>query len=104
MDFFNNQELRKKILERDNYKCFYCFKKLNSENYVLEHVISRPTGNNSYRNLVASCRTCNNKKDKLNVNNFLRNIYRDNLISAEELNAITEQLENLKNGLLKPKI
>src|SRR5690606_9933075 len=104
LDFFNNQDLRTKILERDNWKCFYCFKALNSENYVLEHVVSRPTGNNSYRNLVASCRTCNNKKDKLNANDFLRKLYRDNLISDEELKVVAENLENLVNGLLKPKL
>ncbi|MEC7770116.1 MAG: HNH endonuclease signature motif containing protein [Bacteroidota bacterium] len=104
MDFFEIPENRLKILERDKWKCFYCFKKLNEDNYVLEHVVSRPEGKNTYRNLVASCRTCNNKKDSLNVNDFLRQLYRDNIISDTELKTVSDNLIKLKNGDLKPEI
>jgi len=104
LDFFETAENREKILERDEQKCFYCFKKLSKDGYVIEHVLSRPQGNNSYRNLVASCRTCNNKKDNLDVNDFIRKLYRDNIISDIELITVTEKLELLKNGELKPKI
>ena len=102
IDFFETPEFRMKILDRDGRKCFYCFKKLSNEGYVIEHVVSRPNGNNSYRNLVASCRTCNNKKDNLPVQDFLRNLYRDNIITDNELTVVTEKLEKLKNGGLKP--
>lgn len=104
IDFFDISENRLKILERDKWECFYCFKKLNEDNYVLEHVVSRPEGKNTYRNLVASCRTCNNKKDKLNVDDFLRQLYRDNLISDTELRTISDNIIKLKNGDLKPEI
>lgn len=104
LDFFETAEYREKILERDEQKCFYCFKKLSKDGYVIEHVVSRPQGNNSYRNLVASCRTCNNKKDNLDVNDFIRKLYRDNIISDIELTTVTEKLERLKNGELKPKL
>lgn len=104
LDFFETPENREKILERDERKCFYCFKNLSTDGYVIEHVISRPQGNNSYRNLVASCRTCNNKKDNLSVNDFMRKLYRDNIISDIELTTVTEKLERLKNGELKPKL
>lgn len=104
LDFFETAEYREKILERDEQKCFYCFKKLSNDGYVIEHVVSRPLGNNSYRNLVASCRTCNNKKDNLDVNDFIRKLYRDNIISDIELTTVTEKLERLKNGELKPKL
>lgn len=104
LDFFETVEYREKILERDEQKCFYCFKKLSKDSYVIEHVISRPQGNNSYRNLVASCRTCNNKKNNLDVNDFIRKLYRDNIISDIELTTVTEKLERLKNGELKPKL
>jgi len=102
IDFFEIPENRIKILERDNWECFYCFKKLTEDSYVLEHVISRPEGKNTYRNLVASCRTCNNKKDSLDVNDFLRQLYRDNIISDNELKSVSEKLIQLKNGDLKP--
>ncbi|NCA22372.1 MAG: HNH endonuclease [Crocinitomicaceae bacterium] len=104
IDFFEIAENRNKILERDNKTCFYCFRKLSNDGYVIEHVISRPEGNNSYRNLVSSCRTCNNKKDNLPVKEFLRKLYRDNIISDTELTIVSEKLEKLKNGELKPKI
>ncbi|MDR0913012.1 MAG: HNH endonuclease [Methanobrevibacter sp.] len=102
IDFFESHEYKEKILERENRKCFYCFKKLSNEGYVIEHVVSRPEGNNSYRNLVASCRTCNNKKSNLDVNDFIRKLYRENIISDTELTALTQKLEQLKNGELKP--
>ncbi len=102
LDFFDTPENREKILERDNRKCFYCFKTLSKDGYVIEHVVSRPEGNNSYRNLVASCRTCNNKKDNLLVEDFIRKLYRDNIISDIELTTLTEKLERLKKGELKP--
>ena len=104
IDFFSNSENRIKILERDKWKCFYCFKKINADSYVLEHVVSRPEGKNTYRNLVASCRTCNNKKDSLNVYEFLRQIYRDNIISDSDLSTVSENLKKLQNGELKPEL
>ena len=104
MDFFEVSENREKILERDNWKCFYCFKNITREGYVLEHVVSRPVGKNTYRNLVASCRTCNNKKDKLEVTIFLRNLYREGIISDEEFKDVNLKLDDLRNGKLKPKI
>jgi len=102
IDFFDDLVYRKCILERDKHKCFYCQRELNNNNYVIEHVISRPKGDNSYRNLVASCRTCNNKKSEKNVEDFLRILYRDNFINDEEFNSINEKLKLLKSGELKP--
>ena len=104
LDFFEPPEYREKILERDNRKCFYCFKDLSKEGYVIEHVVSRPEGNNSYKNLVASCRACNNKKDNLPVGDFIRKLYRDNIISDTELTLVTNKLGQLKSGHLKPKL
>ena len=104
VDFFETAENREKILVRDDRKCFYCFKSLSKDGYVIEHVISRPEGNNSYRNLVASCRSCNNKKDNLPVHDFIRKLYRDNIISDTDLTSLTNKLEKLRNGELKPKL
>src|SRR3989338_4129350 len=47
IDFFL-PENRQAILRRENNQCFYCLRKLNPQNYVIEHVVSRPEGNNSY--------------------------------------------------------
>jgi len=102
MDFFEASENRQLILERENHECFYCKAKLNSENYIMEHVISRPEGTNSYRNIVASCRTCNNKKGPEEVSAFLRSLYREGLLSQEEFQEVLAKLEQLKNGALQP--
>lgn len=104
MDFFEVPENRELILDRENHECFYCKASLNGENYIMEHVISRPQGNNSYRNIVASCRSCNNKKGSDEVTVFLRNLYRENLLSQEEFSEVLAKLERLKNGELKPEV
>lgn len=104
IDFFSVLEYREKILDREQRKCFYCFKTLSNDGYVIEHVVSRPRGDNSYRNLVASCRTCNNKKGKIVAADFIRKLYRENFISEIEFKQIIDNLERLKNGELKPQI
>ena len=102
-DFFEDPAHRKLILERDGHKCFYCLKGLDENNYVIEHVVSRPEGSNSYQNLVASCRTCNNRKDASLADDYLRLIYREGLLSQEEFQDRQHQLESLKRGALKPR-
>lgn len=102
-DFFEDPARRKLILERDRYKCFYCLKCLDENTYVIEHVISRPEGRNSYQNLVASCRTCNNRKGPTHADDYLRLIYRDGLLGQNEFKERQQQLECLRRGDLKPK-
>jgi hypothetical protein len=62
MDFFEVPENRLLILKREDYKCFYTLQRLDDKNFVVEHVISRPNGDNSYRNVVAASREINNRK------------------------------------------
>lgn len=72
MDFFEVPENRQAILKRENHECFYCKAILTANNSLMEHVVSRPIGDNSYRNIVASCRSCNNKKGSLEAMSFVR--------------------------------
>ncbi len=104
IDFFEEPKYRKCILEREGHRCFYCLKELNENNYVLEHVVSRPEGNNSYKNLVAACRSCNNKKSEKNVLDFIRSLYRDDYLSEDEFEKVKARLESLKSGELRPTI
>jgi hypothetical protein len=101
-DFFVDQSNRILILKRDGGRCFYCTIGLDENNYVIEHVISRPIGDNSFKNLVASCRQCNNRKDSSPADDFLRRIYRDGLLSQSELADRLNQLKQLQLGNLKP--
>ncbi len=102
MDFFTVAENRKLILEREGQKCFYCFAELNSENHVIEHVVSRPNGDNSYRNVVASCRQCNNRKSAETAEDHLRTLYREGLLSSEDFKGRVAHLERLRAGELRP--
>jgi hypothetical protein len=102
MDFFNDPANRLLILERENHKCFYCLRALTESNYVIEHVVSRPDGNNSYRNVVAACLNCNNRKSSTSAEDFLRGLYREGFLGAGEFEDRLRALEQLRQGLLKP--
>jgi hypothetical protein len=104
MDFFTVPENRSLILEREDHHCFYCLCALTAENYVIEHVISRPEGNNSYRNVVAACRKCNNRKDNSSAEDYLRILYRESFLSTADLQNRIEKLVMLKNGEIKPSL
>ncbi len=102
IDFFTVEENRDRILARENHRCFYCLRILDSNNYVIEHVTSRPSGDNSYRNVVASCRQCNNRKGKSAVEDFLRKLYRESFLEASDFEDRMSHLERLRAGELKP--
>jgi 5-methylcytosine-specific restriction endonuclease McrA len=104
MDFFSTPENRILIVQRESHRCFYCLRDLNVKNYVIEHVVSRPEGNNSYRNLVAACCECNNRKNYSDAETFLRTLYRESFLSAVELEERLSKLARLRNGDLKPSI
>ncbi len=104
LDFYSDPLLRRAIRERENNRCFYSFQKITDENFVIDHVVSRPEGNNSYMNLVATTKSMNNKKNDMNADDFIRSLYRDGLLSEAELKERLQALEQLTNGELKPKI
>jgi len=104
LDFFNDSINRKLILEREGHRCFYCMRSLSKDNYVVEHIVSRPQGNNSYRNVVAACRQCNNRKGKSSVEDFIRILYRDGLLNAQEFDERQAALKQVRKGEIKPKI
>tara|TARA_A100001515_G_C4560416_1_gene206407 strand:- start:666 stop:1178 length:513 start_codon:yes stop_codon:yes gene_type:complete len=54
---------RVNVLWRDNNQCQYCANYFNPDKLTLDHVIPKSRGgNNSWTNLVASCKKCNQKK------------------------------------------
>ena len=102
LDFFAVPENRKLILEREEWRCFYCIAKLDENNHVIEHVVSRPEGRNSYRNVVGACRRCNNRKNDMLAEDFLRSLYRDGILSGDEFSLRLSLLNKLLAGELKP--
>jgi len=102
LDFFTVPENRKLILERERWQCFYCLAKLDENNHVIEHVISRPEGDNSFKNVVAACRRCNNRKSGMDASDFFRLLYREGVLSGDEFAVRLSALERLRNGELQP--
>jgi hypothetical protein len=102
MDFFEVPENRLLILKREDYKCFYTLQRLDEKNFVVEHVVSRPNGNNSYRNVVAASREINNRKGSMTADDFLRKLFRDGFLSASELEDRLLKLVRLQAGEIKP--
>lgn len=102
MDFFEVPENRILILKRENFRCFYTLEKLDEKNFVIDHVLSRPDGDNSYRNVVAASREANNRKGSTAADDFLRRLFRDGFLSALEMEERLLQLSRLKAGELKP--
>lgn len=104
LDFFTVAENRLAILRREAGQCFYCLRKIDEQSSVIEHVVSRPVGTNSYRNLVAACRQCNNRKGSVSAEDFLRSLYREGLLSQPEFEGRISHLERLRLGELKPSV
>ena len=101
-DFFEVPENRQRILDRDGHSCFYCLRQLTGENYVIEHVVSRPVGNNSYRNVVAACRECNNRKGSSSAVEWLRTLYREGFLDAPAFQERQSHIERLQAGEIQP--
>ena len=105
IDFFRNREYVDVLLKREGNACFYCLKDISSENCELDHVIPKLNGgDNTYRNIVATCHRCNTHKQGMSVDDYLRQLYRKNLLSESELDDRLSALEALRNGELLPQI
>lgn len=63
LDYYNVQDNRIKVFERDDYKCHYCVKQLTRFSATLDHIqpVSKG-GDNSFNNLVTSCLHCNSRR------------------------------------------
>jgi hypothetical protein len=104
MDFYDDPINRKLILERENFRCFYTLRPINNESFVVEHIVSRPLGSNSYRNVVAASRDANNKKGKSDAKDFFRRLMREGYLSPAEFEERLLTLARLQAGELKPNI
>jgi hypothetical protein len=102
VDFFEDEKNRLAILRRENFRCFYTLKKIDEKSFVVEHVVSRPTGNNGYRNVVAASREANNRKGAQSAEDFVRSLYRDGILSETEVKERLNALSSLRDGHLKP--
>jgi hypothetical protein len=102
MDFFNDPLNRLAILKRENNRCFYTLRQIDENSFVVDHVVSRPNGNNGYRNVVAASREANNRKGAMPAEDFVRRLYRDGFLSEQDFQGRLKALAELKDGQLKP--
>jgi hypothetical protein len=104
MDFFHVARNRRLILEREEGRCFYCRRKVNDSSAGYDHVSPRSEAHNGYRNVVACCRRCNNRKGESSGEDLLRVLLRESAIGADLLADRLRALERLRNGELRPPI
>ena len=91
------------ILEREEYRCFYTGKKITRDTCYLDHVVALSArGNNSYKNIVASCYDANSMKNNKPVDEFIRQLYKDDILSLEEFNQLKTKIQRLQKDELVP--
>jgi len=62
-DYFNREEKRKEIFERDKWTCFYCGERVTPENVTLDHYMPQSKGGKHTKdNLKTTCIMCNSIK------------------------------------------
>jgi hypothetical protein len=97
-DYYTDKEKRIEILKRDDYKCFYCLCDLKQDNFYLDHIFPRSNGGHDWKsNLVASCRTCNTRKNADDAETFLISNYRKGLFAQNEYLEQKEKLDRFKS-------
>ena len=105
IDFFTGRLHLGSLLAREGNCCFYCLANVTEENCELDHVVPQVVvADNSYRNIVISCHSCNRKKSGQNAQDYLRAIYRQGLLSDEELSLRLHAIERLQSGELVPNV
>lgn len=105
IDFFAEPQYREAILRREANACFYCLRKLSRENNALDHLVpQRDGGNDTYRNVVAACHSCNSSKNATSAEDFIRGLYRSGRLSDTELEQRLLAIEAVKQGELKPDV
>ena len=104
-DFLQNRPLREAIHARERGRCFYCLRRVARRTRCLDHVVPRAKlGRNSCRKLVSCCPECNSKKADRPAGEFLRWLYRERRLSANDLRGRLRALDKLAAGKLKPLI
>jgi hypothetical protein len=104
-DFLEKQVLRQAIHEREGGRCFYCSRRITHHRRCLDHVVPQANlGNNSYRNLVSCCLDCNSLKADRDAVEFVRSLYRERRLSADELTDRLRALDDLAAGKLRPSL
>jgi 5-methylcytosine-specific restriction endonuclease McrA len=102
-DFLRTHAQRSAIHGREAGRCFYCLRRLVPHQKCIDHVVPQAKlGTNSCRNLVSCCLDCNSLKAERHAEEFVRSLYRDRRLSADELTGRLRALDDLAAGKLIP--
>lgn len=97
-DYYSDPARRLMVLARDHNACVYCTTPLSEDSFVLDHLLPvAKGGTNRKHNLVAACEVCNQRRSDSDPIHFLRENYRQQLISQEEFFQQKQYLEILLN-------
>jgi 5-methylcytosine-specific restriction endonuclease McrA len=95
-DYYNDPDRRLVVLARDRHLCIYCTAPLSEKNFVLDHLVPvAKGGTNRKHNLVAACEVCNRRRSESDPIQFLRENYRQQLLTQDEFLKQKEYLEVL---------
>lgn len=95
-DYFSDPSRRLAILARDKNACVFCTAALSEDTFVLDHLVPiAKGGTNRKHNLAAACEVCNRRRSDLEPIEFLRENYRQQLITQEEFLRQKEYVEGL---------
>jgi hypothetical protein len=97
------------LLARDRYVCAYCVQRFRFDQLDMEHIVPRSKGGkDSWMNLVAACKACNNRKGnrtpeaagmKLHYVPYVPNRYEAFILSNRKI--LADQMEFLLQGVPK---
>jgi hypothetical protein len=94
------QEKRLAIMIRDGFMCAYCGSSVeDGAKLTLDHITPvafSETPNNTEKNLVCCCSTCNSKRGNTNLIQFLNTIYED----SEIVTALVLRVNRLRREYL----
>lgn len=102
-DFFADRRYVAVLLARENGICFYCLRRRTVRTCELDRLIPEKP-DNSFRNVVASCPSCNKSKGSLNATDFLLERYRAGRLTEHELRNRLATLEAIQNGTVVPDV
>lgn len=89
-------ELRAAIFRRERGRCFYCRRRLDARDWVLDHVAPAARGGADHEwNLVACCAACNWEKGLAAAEDFLRSRARRGKLTRAQLRARLRALDQL---------
>jgi len=105
VDFYSGRQYLDALIVRENNECFYCLRQVARENCELDHLNPLAGGtDHSYRNVVVSCHECNKLKQDKRGEDYLRALFRRNLLSDADLEDRMRAVEALRSGQLVPKL